>query len=183
MRQSKDGTHIEQRRDTQRAPALAPWTAGSRASVRVSVRRLRHGREPSLEGRIELMIVAGDFLTGGNIADGEALLEMREIGVRRLTVIHEAAIIGFQDPEARFSHVRIRIACDEVLHVGWKFFDIGLRKEDIEFRLEPPDYIARFNGLSSVNAYSLDRTIREIGANKHHDLVNPNRVVRLIWLL
>lgn len=152
-------------------------------SVRLSVRRLRHGREPSLEGRIELMIVAGDFLTGGNIADGEALLDMREIGVWRLAVIHEAAIIGFQHPDARFSHVWIRVACDEVLHVGWKFFDVGLRKEDIEFRLEAPDYIARFNGLSSINAYSLDRTIREIGADKHHDLVNPNRVVRLIWLL
>ena len=33
------------------------------------------------------MIVAGDFLTGGNIADGEARLDMREIGVWRLAVI------------------------------------------------------------------------------------------------
>jgi hypothetical protein len=78
--------------------------------------------------------------------------------------------------------MRIRIAGYEVLHVGRKLFDVRLRKEDVEFWLETPDYIAGFDRLSSEDAYSLDRTIREIGSNKHHDLVDPNRVVRLILL-
>jgi len=154
----------------------------SGVSVRLAVRRFRHGRKPSLKRVIELIIVAGDFLTGGDIAYGEALLEMREIGVWRLTVIHEAAIIRLQHPNARLSHMRIRITRDEVLHVGRKFFDVRFREEDIELWLKTPDYIARFDGLSSEDAYSLDLTAREIGANKHHDLEDPNRVVRLSWL-
>ena len=168
--------------DTELAPGAGSVALKSGVGVSLSVRRLRHGWKPSLEGAIELIVVAGYFLAGGDIADRKALLKIRKIGVRRFAVIHEAAIIRFQHPDARLRHVRIRIAGNEVLHVGRKFFDVRSCKEDIEFWLKAPDYITRFDGLSSVDAYSLDRTIREIGANKHHDLKVPNRVVRLIWL-
>ena len=128
------------------------------------------------------MIIAGDFFTGSDVTDREALLVIREIRVRRFAMIHETAVIRLEHPNIRLDHVRIGIARNEVLHVGRQFFNVGPGEEHVEFRFEPPDDIASFDGLSSEDAYPLDRAVREEGADKHHDLKIPNSVVRLFVL-
>lgn len=140
----------------------------------VPVCSLGHGRKPAAEGRIEFVIIAGDLFTLGDIADRETFFEAGEIGVRCFVVVHEPAVVCFQDPNAGFAHMRIRILRDEVLHMRREFFDVGLGEEHIEFRFETPDNIAGFDRLSSEDAYSLDRAAREKGADKHHDWLDPN---------
>jgi hypothetical protein len=120
------------------------------------------------------VVVAGDLFTGSNVPYCETFLETGEIGVRAFAMVHEPAIVSLKDPNARLAHMRVGVARDEVLHMGRKFLDVAAGEEDIEFRFETPDNIAGFDGLSGEDAYSLDGTIREIGADKHHGDLDPN---------
>jgi hypothetical protein len=143
--------------------------------VRLPIGGLRHGREPAAEAWVEFVIVADDLFAGLNVADRETFFEACKIRIWAFAVVHEPAIIGLKDPDAGLAHMRVGIARNEVLHVGRKFFDVALGEEDIEFWFETPDDLAGLNWLSSEDAYSLDRTVREIGADKHHGDFYPNR--------
>jgi hypothetical protein len=136
--------------------------------VRRPIGGLRHGREPAVEARVEFVIVAGDLLAGSNVTDCETFFEVCKIRIRAFAVVHETAIVGLKDPDAGLAHMRIGIARNEILHVGRKFFDVAFGEENIEFLFETPNDVAGLDRLSSEDAYSLDCTVREIGADKHH---------------
>src|SRR6185437_16900410 len=76
-----------------------------------------HRREIADEGRIELMIVAGELVALGNIDQGVAFVEDAEVRVWREAVIHEAPVVAVDNHESRNFQMRVAVARDEVLQM------------------------------------------------------------------
>src|SRR5512143_202528 len=72
--------------------------------------------EKAPETRVELVVVAGELVTGSDVDQRIALIEDAEIGVRLEAVVHEAPIIAVDDHHARHLEMRVGVAGDEVLH-------------------------------------------------------------------
>ncbi len=89
-------------------------------------------------------------------------------------MVHKPPVVKFKNPSLRQLSMGVTIPIYKVIHMCWPGFDFLVSNEDIEFRFEAPDNVAGFDRLSSVDAYALDCAFREIGADKHHDWLDPN---------
>src|SRR5262249_22300215 len=118
---------------------------------------------------VKFVIIAGYFLTYRNIPNGLSVIKCGKVRIREGAVVHEAAVVDLQHPNPGLMEMRITIMLEKVIHMRRPTGDLFPRKEHIEVRVQPPDNIAGFGRLSSEDAYALDRTNREIGADKHHD--------------
>src|SRR4030065_611011 len=78
---------------------------------------LRHGSlcvgEVAREGRIELVIIAGDLVTLRDIDERIALIEDAEIRIRGEDVVHEAPVIAVDDHDPWHFQMRIGGAGEE----------------------------------------------------------------------
>src|SRR3990170_4622103 len=95
--------------------------------------------EEAHEGRIELVIIAGDLVALRDIDERIALVEDAEVRVRGEGVVHEATVVAVDDHHPGHFQMRIAVAGDEALHMRRKPLELAFVDEDVEFRVEAPE--------------------------------------------
>src|SRR6478672_6150400 len=122
----------------------------------------------ALKVRIELEIVTGDLLTGGDVDERIAAIKNVKIGVRLPVMVHELAVVAVDDTHAGNFQMRIAVTREVVLHMRGQRRDLLPVDEDVELRVEHPHLASGRNELAGKDAEALNFTLCDIGADEHH---------------
>src|SRR5512146_2991171 len=118
------------------------------------------------ELRVELEIIAGDLLAGGDVDDGIAFVEHAEIGVRSLAMVHELAVVTVDNAHAVDLEMGIAVARDIVLHVRGQHGDLICVYEDVKLRVQHPKLASAGNEFAGKDAEALNFAWRDVSADE-----------------